>query len=62
MIKKRNYWCHEAYIDFIYDENFQNSNEYKKVCNMLLHDNEKLSKVYRAVEQVKLKARKDYNR
>ena len=62
MIKKRNYWCHEAYIDFIYDENFQNSKEYQKVCNMLLHDNEKLSKVYRAVEQVKLKARKDYNR
>lgn len=60
--KKRNHWCHEAYIEFIYDENFQNGAEYRSECKKLKSDHDKLSNLYKTIENVRLQAMDDFGR
>ena len=55
MAQKRNYWCHECYRDFVYISNWIFSSEYKKVCDKLQRDHDKLEIVCRNVENLKLK-------
>lgn len=62
MAYKRDYWCHKAYIQFVYNQSFLNSREYEKECQKLQRDNEKLSSVYNALEKVRLNAMRDFNR
>lgn len=59
MAQKRNYWCHECYRDFVYVSNWIYSDEYKKVCNKLQRDHDKLEIVYNNVENLKLKLNRD---
>ena len=60
MIEKRNYWCHQCYIGFIYDNN--DSSNYDKVCNKLIRDHDRLKVVSDNVERVRLKAVNAYKR
>ncbi|MDL2292527.1 hypothetical protein LJC17_02945 [Acholeplasma sp. OttesenSCG-928-E16] len=62
MREKRNYWCHENYIEFMYVVGFFESNEYDKSCRKLIKDHDKLESVYKNVEQVKLKAKEIYKK
>lgn len=60
---KRNHWCHEAYINFVYlGDDFSSSKEYKKECRWLIEDNRTLTEVYKKLEQVRLKAMHDFKR
>ena len=56
MTDKRNYWCHQCYIDFIYEDNFIDSPEYNKVCNKLIRDHDRFEIVSNNVEKVRFKA------
>ena len=62
MTQKRNYWCHQSYVDFMYEEEFLHSNEYIKISEKLQHDHDKLKVVCDNVENVRLKAVEDYKR
>lgn len=62
MREKRNYWCHQAYIDFVYNDNFENSVKYKKVCDRLQKDHDQIELVYQNVHKLKLKANRIYSR
>lgn len=53
MTDNRNYWCHNAFIDFAYEDDCVNSNEYRIVCNKLDKDNHKLKYVCVNVEKVR---------
>lgn len=55
MKDKRNYWCHQAYIDFSYINDFTYSNEYKNVCSKFRKDHEKFKALQNVLEQIKLK-------
>lgn len=48
MKDKRNYWCHQAYIDFSYINDFTYSNEYKNFAQCLekIMKNSKLFKMF----------------
>ncbi len=60
MAEKRNHWCHEAYQNFIYNKKYLQSHEYVDECRKLQRDNEKLSSVCRALEEVRIKAQKKF--
>ena len=62
MREKRNYWCHQAYIDFIYTHNFEYSSEFQKVCSKLKRDHDRIEVVQRNVEKAKLNANKVFSR
>lgn len=62
MSEKRNYWCHQAYIDFMYIKNFQTSIEFQKVCSKLQRDHDRIEVVQRNVEKAKLNANKFFSR
>lgn len=62
MAHKRDYWCHKTYLQFVYNKSFLDSIEYEKECQKLQRDNEKLSAVYKALEEVRLNAMRDFNR
>ena len=59
---KRNHYCHQCFLDFIYIENFENSREFKKSFDQLVKDCDEVSKIYRTVEQNRLKVLRMYNR
>ncbi len=60
MKDKRNYWIHQAYIDFVYAEGFTNSKAYRQVCDKLQRDHDRLQVVYKNVENLKMRAKKIY--
>ena len=62
MREKRNYWCHQAYIDFMYIHNFECSPEFQKVCLKLQRDHDRIEVVQRNVEKAKLNANKVFSR
>ena len=54
MTEKRNYWCHQCYVDFIYDNS--GSSNYVKVCDKLIRDHDRLRVVSDNVEKARLRA------
>ena len=62
MREKRNYWCHQAYIDFMYVQNFEFSSEFQKVYNKLQRDHDRIKVVQQNVENAKLNADKVFSR
>lgn len=63
LTRKRNHWCHEAYLNFVYlGDDFPSSKEYKKECRRLVDDNSTLADVYRKLEQVRIRAMYDFKR
>lgn len=62
MTQKRNYWCHQCCVDFIYEKDFVQTKEYAKICDKLQRDHDRLSIVSDNVEKVRLKAVEAYKR
>ena len=63
LTRKRNHWCHESYINFVYlGEDFASSKEYQKECRRLVEDNQTLAEVYKKLEQVRQRAMHDFKR
>ena len=62
MTGKRNHWCHQTYQNFLYNKQFLQSKEYTDECRKLQRDNEQLSKVCEALENVRIQAIKDFGR
>lgn len=63
LTRKRNHWCHESYINFVYlGEDFASSKEYQKESRRLIEDNQTLAEVYKKLEQVRQRAMHDFKR
>lgn len=63
LTRKRNHWCHESYINFVYlGEDFASSKEYQKECRRLIEDNQTLAEVYKKLEQLRQRAMHDFKR
>ena len=60
MTEKRNHWCHQSYQEFLYNNQFLQSKEYADECRKLQRDNDRLSSVCDALENVRIKAQKDF--
>lgn len=60
MKDKRNHWCHQAYQNFMYSEQFLQSKEYANECRKLQKDNERFSIVCDKLEEVRVQAQKDF--
>lgn len=58
MTEKRNHLCHQTYQNFLYNKQFLQSREYADECRKLQRDNERLSNVCDALENVRIKAQK----
>ena len=55
MKDNRNFWAHENYIDFLYEKSPLDSEAYKKQCKRLEKDHERMHKVYKEIEALKIK-------
>ena len=53
---ERNYLIHQIFRDFIYEENFINSNKYQVACSRLMNFHNRVKKLQNSVENVRLKA------
>lgn len=62
MTEKRNFWCHQCFIEFMYEDNFLYSREYEKICMRLERDHDRLNSVCNSVEKVRLKAVREFAR
>jgi len=62
MTDKRNHWCHQAYQNFVYNDEFLYSKEYSDECYKLQRDNEKLSLVSDEIENLRIRVQKKYGR
>ena len=62
MAQKRNYWCHRCALDFVYQPNFLESEEYEKVCHELFKDHERFTEVNENVENARMRATQVYRR
>ena len=59
----RNYWAHEAYTYFIYEEDDSAYFEkLKKEANRLENDHNRSDNVHKSVEKVRLNVLREYNR
>ena len=56
MKNKRNHWCHEAYVNFIYIDDFASSAAYKRECKQLGEDRDQLERVAERLENARFKA------
>lgn len=60
--ENRNEWAHDNYIEFMYEKDPLNSLPYKKQCEKLRKDHQRLESVYRIVEETRIKICKEYTR
>lgn len=60
--KIRNHWAHEAYTYFIYEHDFEKSQDFRKQANRLINDNNRLSKLSNIIEKVRLEVLTEYDR
>jgi hypothetical protein len=58
--KIRNYRVHNAYVDFVYEKS--NEKAFNKVSKRLENDHNRLEKIHKSVEKVRLDMLKDYGR
>ncbi len=56
MAKKRNYWCHQAYLDFACDRGLRRHRHYKRVSKALAKDYKIFKDLSRALDNLRLKA------
>lgn len=62
MRKKRNYWCHQCYVDFMYLPDGERSRGFNKICLELQRDYQRVIAVQNNVEQAKIVAGDMYSR
>ncbi|MBQ7712915.1 MAG: hypothetical protein IJT69_03760 [Clostridia bacterium] len=60
--RMRNHWCHDTFLEFIYDQNFYGSEAYRTECRHLSADRDKLAKLYVTIENARLQAMRDFRR
>ena len=60
MFQRRNYWCHEAYLEFAYLKGFKYNRAYNKVSKMLKEDYKIFNELRKRVEAIKLEALDKY--
>lgn len=52
----RNHWAHQTFIEFMYvQEDTFNSKEYKKQCNRLAKDHDRVQKASEILEEIRIK-------
>ncbi|MBQ9097972.1 MAG: hypothetical protein IJY50_00900 [Clostridia bacterium] len=56
----RNHWCHQAYANFLYVQDFLRSPEYQRECRFLENDRERLGRLAHNLEKSRLLAVKIY--
>lgn len=59
---KRNYWAHQAFVDFIYKENPLNSKEYKDVSSSLESDSNEVERASDILEEMRIECCEKYGR
>ena len=47
----RNFWAHANFLEFIYDDDFEHTENYKKQCRKLQKDHDRVEQVYAIIEQ-----------
>ena len=60
MLPKRNYWCHDAYLDFYYEKGFKYRRKYKKVSKELDADYKVFKNISKTIESIKDSAMEKY--
>ena len=60
MRDKRNYWCHQCFVEFVYLPNFESSSNFRKVFSKLHRDHDRLVIVQKNVERVRIEAAEAY--
>lgn len=55
LANRRNHWCHETFINFMYEPDLLESPEYKKECYKLNKDYVELKRVHGVLEKIRLK-------
>lgn len=58
----RNYWAHEAYTSFVYEDGYSYSRRFEKEAGRLENDHNRLRNVHKSVEKVRLNVLREYNR
>lgn len=51
---RRNYWAHQAFIDFAYIKDFTYSKEYKRVCDSLIKDYKEVKRASGILEKMRI--------
>lgn len=59
---RRNYWAHQAFIDFIYDDDPLLSKEYKDICRSLEKDYREVEKASDILEKMRVECCEKYRR
>lgn len=59
---KRNYWCHQCYVDFLYVTSYLSSNEYHNVYRKLEDEHAEFMRVSDVVEEIKIEVIDKYKR
>lgn len=59
---KRNYWAHQAFIDFIYIENPFYSNEYRNICGSLEEDCKEVKRASDILQDMRIEFCKNHKR
>lgn len=52
--KKRNHWCHKTFLCFAYEENVEQTTNYKRECKLLLQDYKRSSELQEKIEFLRL--------
>lgn len=59
---KRNYWAHQAFVDFIYIKDWYYSKEYKDICRSLENDYKEVVRAASILEKMRLEYCKRHKR
>ena len=59
---KRNYWAHQAFVDFAYIKNPFSSKEYRKVSDCLAKDCEEVERACSILEKMRIEYCKNHER
>ena len=56
MTEKRNFWCHQCFVEFMYKDDCLKSKDYKQICDRLVKDYNRLLSVAKNIENIRLEA------
>lgn len=59
---KRNYYCHQVYLQFVYIANFERGKTFAEECAKLKRDNIELNAMYKKVESARMNIMRKYGR
>ena len=60
--KERNYLAHNIFTEFIYEDDFEESEQYQKACSRLMNFHNRIERLYKSVENAKLNAIEIYRK